>query len=212
MGETEITVRPATGADLDAIAGTLARAFHDDPQWRWSLPVMTTRTRRLRRIFATILRYEVLPHGAVEIAVEGRGRSGGGHVVGAAVWLPPGKAHPPLRRQIVAVPGFLRGYGRRIRYGQLLQDACFRSHPRTQPHWYLYLLGVEPDLQGTGVGAALLRSRLDRVDAERLPAYLESSNPVNIPLYEHFGFKVTGALGLPKDAPTMDTMWRAAKA
>ena len=28
---------------------------------------MTTRTMRLRRIFATILRYEVLPRGAVEV-------------------------------------------------------------------------------------------------------------------------------------------------
>jgi hypothetical protein len=30
----------------------------------------------------------------------------------------------------------------------------------------------------------------------------------NVPLYEHFGFQLTGALGLPADAPVVNTMWR----
>ena len=50
------------------------------------------------------------------------------------------------------------------------------------------------------VGAALLRSRLRRCDKEGLPAYLESSKLENVPLYQHFGFHVTGALGLPEGA------------
>jgi hypothetical protein len=41
-----------------------------------------------------------------------------------------------------------------------------------------------------------------------MPAYLESSNLRNVPLYEHFGFQLTGALGLPADAPVVNTMWR----
>lgn len=206
MPDTSTTVRPAEPGDLDAIAGTLARAFHDDPQWRWSLPAETSRTRRLQQIFATILRHEVLHHGAVEVAC-----APDGTVVGAALWLPPGAAHPPLWRQLVSVPGFLRGYGRRIMYGNALQSACFKAHPTIEPHWYLYIVGVEPELQGKGVGAALLRSRLEAVDKAGLAAYLESSNPVNVPLYEHVGFRVTGSLGLPKDAPRMDTMWRPAR-
>jgi hypothetical protein len=31
---------------------------------------------------------------------------------------------------------------------------------------------------------------LERIDKEGLPCYLETQNPENIPLYEHFGFKV----------------------
>jgi GNAT superfamily N-acetyltransferase len=76
---------------------------------------------------------------------------------------------------------------------------------------HLGTIGVDPVRQGCGVGAALLRSRLRRCDEEGLPAYLESSNPENVPLYHHFGFHVTGALGLPEGAPVVGTMWRAGR-
>jgi GNAT superfamily N-acetyltransferase len=66
----------------------------------------------------------------------------------------------------------------------------------------------DPVRQGHGVGAALLRARLRRCDQERLPAYLESSKLENVPLYQHFGFHVTGTLGLPEGAPAVNTMWR----
>jgi hypothetical protein len=29
-----------------------------------------------------------------------------------------------------------------------------------------------------------------------------------VPLYQHFGFHVTGTLDLPKGAPVVNTMWR----
>jgi hypothetical protein len=52
-------------------------------------------------------------------------------------------------------------------------------------------------------------SRLDRCDAEYAPAYLESSNPDNIPYYQRFGFEVTGELALPEGGPSLWPMWRA---
>ena len=58
-----------------------------------------------------------------------------------------------------------------------------------------------------GYGNALMRSRLDRCDAEYAPAYLESSNPDNVPYYERFGFEVTGEIRLP-DGPSLVPMWR----
>ncbi len=82
------------------------------------------------------------------------------------------------------------------------------AHPREEPHWYLSIIGVDPARQGQGVGAALLRSRLRRCAEDGLPAYLESSNPENVPLYQHFGFDVTGTLGLTEGAPVVSTMWR----
>ena len=47
----------------------------------------------------------------------------------------------------------------------------------------------------------MLRSRLERCDKQGMAAYLESSNPQNVPLYEHFGFQVTGVLDLPEARP-----------
>lgn len=192
-------VRVAGPADAAETAEVLARAFHDDPVFRWMLPAMCSRLRRLRRHFLTELLHRSLRHGEVEVAgVDGR-------VAGAAMWFPPGA---PLGTEASALPGYLRAYGRRFLVAARFQIVAVRDHPREEPHWYLGGIGVDPVRQGQGVGAALLRSRLQRCDEEGLPAYLESSNAKNVPLYQHFGFHVTGALGLPEGAPVVDTMWR----
>lgn len=179
----------------------LARAFHDDPVFRWMLPAEGSRDRRLRRYFVTGLRHESLRHGTVELACAD------GSVAGAAVWFPPGTWSGT---EVSALPGYLRAFGRRLGTAAQFQSVAVRAHPREQPHWYLAVIGVDPARQGSGVGAALLRSRLRRCDQDGLAAYLESSNPDNMALYQHFGFDVTGTLGLREGAPVVSTMWRPA--
>jgi GNAT superfamily N-acetyltransferase len=119
---------------------------------------------------------------------------------------PPGS---PLGTEVSALPGYLRAFGRRFVTVAQYQSVAVSAHPRTEPHWYLAFIGVDPVQQGCGVGAALLRSRLRRCDQQALPAYLESSKLENVPLYQHFGFHVTGTLGLPEGAPVVHTMWRS---
>jgi ribosomal protein S18 acetylase RimI-like enzyme len=91
--------------------------------------------------------------------------------------------------------------------GRAVQEAMRRAHPE-EPHWYLAVIGSDPTVRGQGFGQALMRSRLDRCDAEYCPAYLESSKPENVPYYERFGFTVTREIGLPDGGPTMWAMWR----
>ena len=76
-------------------------------------------------------------------------------------------------------------------------------HP-TEPHWYLSVLGTDPEHQKSGIGSALLRSVLARCDAEGAAAYLEASRPENVPYYERHGFEVVGEFRLPKGPP----VWR----
>jgi GNAT superfamily N-acetyltransferase len=178
----------------------LARAFHDDPVFGWMLPAEGSRHRRLQRYFMTELHHESLRHGAVEVACAN------GRVAGAAVWFPPGTWSPGTEAS--ALPGYLRAFGRRLVIASQFQSVAIAAHPREQPHWYLAIIGVDPVRQGYRVGAALLRSRLRRCDDEGLPAYLESSKLENVPLYQHFGFHVTGTLGLAEGAPVVNTMWR----
>jgi ribosomal protein S18 acetylase RimI-like enzyme len=87
-----------------------------------------------------------------------------------------------------------------------LFEQMMHYHPE-EPHWYLALIGVDPSRQGRGLGAALLRHTLARVDRERLPAYLESSNPANVPLYQRHGFEVVGTIQAA-DSPPMFPMIR----
>ncbi len=202
MDSQALSVRPAVPADVGPLAGVLARAFYDDPPFVWMLPDSRTRQLRARRLFATILRAEAMRHGGVEVAIQG------GAVVGGTIWLPPGHWHPTTTQQLLSLPGYIRALGRRLGPSSVLQSALSRAHPR-EPHWYLYVIGVEPDRQGQGVAGSLLRSRLRRCDHEGQPAYLESSKVTNVPLYEHFGFRSTGTPALPEGAPVITTMWRS---
>jgi ribosomal protein S18 acetylase RimI-like enzyme len=81
------------------------------------------------------------------------------------------------------------------------------AHPK-EAHWHLAFIGVDPAYQGRGIGAALLRHTLARVDEERLHAYLESSNPANVPLYRRHGFEVVREIRVG-GSPTVTPMIRA---
>jgi len=80
-------------------------------------------------------------------------------------------------------------------------------HPH-EPHWYLATLGTAVELQGQGVGSALMQPVLEHCDAEGLPAYLESSKERNVPFYRRHGFEVVKEVPLPGGGPKLWTMWR----
>lgn len=195
-------VRAAAGADAPAVAALLGRAFDDDPVWRWLLPDDASRVRRLTGLFEIMLRRVHLPHGVSETA----GRDG--RPEAAALWDPPGRWRVPLRAQAAQALPLARVFGARMPAGLRALGAIEKHHP-TEPHWYLAVLGTDPPAQGRGLGGALLRSRLDRCDADGVPAYLESSKESNVPYYERFGFRVTRELALPgKGCPPVWLMWR----
>jgi ribosomal protein S18 acetylase RimI-like enzyme len=82
------------------------------------------------------------------------------------------------------------------------------SHPDVD-HWHLPGIGVDPRHQGAGIGSLLLAHTLAEVDRGGVAAYLESSNPLNVPLYERFGFEVIAEIQAG-DSPTIWPMLRPA--
>ncbi|MCK4515677.1 MAG: GNAT family N-acetyltransferase [Spirochaetaceae bacterium] len=115
-------------------------------------------------------------------------------IEGVAVWFPPATYPLSMRSMLHAVP-FLTA----LRFGiaggarmKALGDFFDTLHSRLAPpnHWFLELLGVDPDAQGRGHASALLRPMLARIDGEGCPCYLETTNPDNVSMYEHFGFEV----------------------
>jgi hypothetical protein len=109
--------------------------------------------------FSTLVRGEALAHGGVDVARTG------GEVVGASISLPPGHWMPTLGEQLRTLPGFALAFSRRIEAASALAQSMLRAHPH-EPHWYLYVIGVDPARQGTGVASVLLRSRLDQCDRD----------------------------------------------
>lgn len=81
-------------------------------------------------------------------------------------------------------------------------------HPRTEPHHYLSLLGVDDAFRGRGIGMALLAHNLARFDAEGIPSYLESSNPANNTRYQSVGYDPIGSFEMAPGGPVVTGMWR----
>ena len=65
------------------------------------------------------------------------------------------------------------------------------------PHLYLWVLGVDPEAQGRGIGRALLQDVIGRAEAQRVPVYLETATQANVAMYRRFGFQPFGELDLP---------------
>lgn len=137
------------------------------------------------------------------------GRSASGHLLGGAVWTPPGHWHPTRWRGLLALPGLARATGRRGRAGVTVTETLERVHPR-DPHWYLAIVGVSPSAQGTGVGSELIRARLATCDQLRMPAYLEASRAELVGYYERFGFQVTSEITIPH-GPSLWAMRRTTR-
>jgi GNAT superfamily N-acetyltransferase len=123
------------------------------------------------------------------------------------VWERPGEWKMSLLRQLALLPGMARIYGRHSARGMRAIVALESDHP-TAEHYYLPFIGVAPEWQGRGLGAALLRPILDRCDRERMPAYLEASSARNRGLYERNGFAVTEEFRLGRGSPPLWRMWR----
>jgi ribosomal protein S18 acetylase RimI-like enzyme len=194
-----IDVRPATEDDLPALAGVLSRAFSNDPPMSWVFRDEATRVERLRVLFAGALEELFLPAGHLWTTNE---------VAGAAVWQPPGQWRAPddvierlMPKQAAAFSP--EELDRFLTYMGMIED----RHPDDRDHWYLEVLAADLDRQGRGIGSACARPILERADAEGMPAYLESSNVKNVPLYERHGFRVTDVVDLP-DGPSLWLMWR----
>ncbi|MFI8519386.1 GNAT family N-acetyltransferase [Streptomyces sp. NPDC085481] len=187
--------RTAVTDDAPAISRSLARAFDDDPMMRWFFPEDATRVASLGGYFSTIFTRQYARNAVCE-----RTESA------AAFWVPPeaqAKAVPDAEtiQELMIILGDRAGAFR-----DAVEAAA--SHTPREPHWYLALLGADPAAQGTGQGAALLRSGLAKADAAGLPAYLESSKEANLSFYEHFGFTVREELELPGGGPVLWAMWR----
>jgi len=194
-----VTVRVATSpADLRAVTDTISRAFHDDPTWSWAFPDPARRQEQYgefwRFMIAGAMRYPwVLMTTECETA---------------SVWIPPHGTEIAAEDEAQVEPLLEELVGSRA--GEVMELLCRfdAAHPRNRPHYYLSLLGTHPAHAGRGLGMAMLAENLERIDAEGMPAYLESSNPGNNHRYERLGFAKVGEFYPPTSDIPVTTMWR----
>lgn len=193
----------AGAAELDAVAADLAAAFADDPVFLWFQRTDAKRDAGRVKLFRLLAGMGIADGEVLRPA-------GGG---AASVWLPSQSLGPsPPLDELRALPTILAATGfSRLSRMAAARTAMERHHPMDREHAYLWFIGVAPQAQGLGVGSRLLAAGLERVDAQGLPAYLESSNIANVPLYRRHGFEVTREIEPAPGAPKLYAMWREAR-
>jgi ribosomal protein S18 acetylase RimI-like enzyme len=194
--------RAATSEDVPAVTACLASAFSQDPVWgRWTFPEQATRHERVYELMG-FWTAAAVRHGWVRMT---------DNAEAAAVWIPPGKSEMTEEEESRLATRLGELLGERASALNDLFNQFDEHHPEEPSHYYLSLWGAHRDHAGRGIGTALIRDNLARIDAEGMPAYLESTNPANLRRYEALGFASTGKFG-PAGGPVITTMWREARA
>lgn len=170
---------------IPAAGELLARSLFEDDLARHMYPDDDERQAYIPWHFSAVVRYGVLFGRVLTTAGEPRG---------VAVWLPPGESAMTENRIVAAgvdaSPAVLgeEAFGRFMSVMEHIEP--FHEEDVPERHWYLALLGVDPDHAGKGIGSALLEPVLAEADKGGLPCYLETGEERNLAFYEKHGFEV----------------------
>lgn len=178
----------------ERVYGALTLAFAADPASRWLFTEADSFLQNFPK-FARALAGPALQNGT-GLAME--------NYAAVALWLAPGQGPDEQKLGMLIETTVAREKQDDM---AAAVEQMGRYHPQ-EPHWYLPFIGVEPSRQGQGLGSALLRASLSRCDADGLPAYLESSNPINQPLYERHGFEAIGEIKIRNCPPIVPMLRR----
>ncbi|WP_339691043.1 GNAT family N-acetyltransferase [uncultured Parasphingorhabdus sp.] len=198
-------IEPAQGIEtvgresVPALAAITADAFRDDPFNSWLFGGFDP----MQRTFANLARHIYTPNGFCQILNEdGEGRA-------AAMWLMPGdKADATLGGTLQTYWGlFASGGLGALQRGKAAGDAMAKHHI-TEPHAYLFTVGVAGAGRGRGLGRRLVEPVLQACDRSGTTAYLENSNPANRRFYASLGFERVELFHARPDSPPLEAMQR----
>ncbi len=184
----------------EQLADILADSFSEDPVMNWIIPEPGL----YKDFFRLLIRDIFLPRGIQHL--ETGERAGG-------LWLPPGGAFdvPPSFALVSLVTRLLLRKGLKPLSRIPQQAKVFDRHHPKDPHYHLVFVGCRKSAQGQGLGSAMLKEGTRVCDEQHMPAYLESSNQLNVPLYQRPGFEIIAEESLPGGGPAVWFMWREAR-
>lgn len=187
--------RALTAHDIPAAAGVLAAAFMAEPGNAVLFPDPSHRL-RLWELNGRLIVARALRHATVY------GIEADGQLAAIAVWdppgvrpgLPPARMLPTVLQRTALVAGRLPGVAVPVLAHRRELVPLARARRRAVriasrgPSWHLGFLATHPDHQGRGLARQLVDHVLHRCDADGLPAWLETTDPANPPIYERLGF------------------------
>lgn len=175
----------ATHRDIDAAVSCWASAFAQDPITGFLLQTGPGYHERVSRFFRLLARARVELGMPILVARDGDVIRGGvmGYDTERPSW--PADITREWDEFEHSIPGMIE---RMAVYEGIAADG-----KPTVPHYYLGVIGVDPALQGRGVGKQLIEAfcALSANDAKSKGVYLETAKPSNVPFYERVGFVET---------------------
>ncbi|MER7706006.1 GNAT family N-acetyltransferase [Kitasatospora sp. NPDC097605] len=178
-----VAVRPITEADVPTAVDTLTRAFADYPFTRYVLAA-DGHEERIRRFQELCLTRIGMVYGRTWVADGGRA---------VAAWTTPEQDPSPAFAELGPLFGELAG-DRAAAFGAAEQ--AVEPHRPQEPVWFLNTVGVAPEAQGRGLGAAVLAPGIEAAARAGYPAFLETSAESNVAFYRRLGFEVTAEVPL----------------
>jgi ribosomal protein S18 acetylase RimI-like enzyme len=179
-----------------AAASTLAEAFSDHPLMHILAPDQKRRADVAKWFFGAAINYGLRYNGEVSCNDDASA---------AAIWFPPGHTHLSpvrmLRAGMGAMP-FKAGINGTLRFVRAMPVTEAFHKAVDGPHWYLLAIGTRPDVQGTGLGGALVELGTAQADKAKIPCYLETATESNVAFYRKRGFEVTGEAEIYGFTPT----------
>ena len=168
---------------LNSAGLMLSEAFYQDPMCRYLYPDDRRRRNAVLHTFKFMIRLGLK---------YGHGISIDNDIMGLLVWFEsPADCSNILKQFRCGAVRLLFQLGPKqllntLHYDQVSQ--ILKKKHTTDKDYLLYILAINPQYQGQGFASLLMRKFLASIDRSRR-VYLETSNPLNIPIYEHFGFR-----------------------
>ena len=167
----------------DRFAAVLTRAFYDDPYYGYIMPNRNKSREQLHWWMKLLLKY-TLKYGDIYYTDDHKA---------IAMWLGPEK---PVVSDIKILSMGLILYPFKIglrNFMRLLDiDGQWKKEHKKldKRHYYLMVIGVEPEFQQKGIGSRLMQVGLKKADDEKLECFLETVTPEDLRFYEKHNFKV----------------------
>ena len=186
-----MVARPIEDGEEPAVVDLLARVFQDDPNIQFLVADRGSTLERPRGLYEAMIRLG-RRDGRVDVLPD---------LTGVGIWLRPGRTDVNLGQMLAS--GLLWNTVRMgiasMRRFNTMYSAVSPMNKRvvSEPHWVLVFLGIDPDMQGQGLGGTLIRPVLEIADGEGRNCFLESANERNLSFYRRHGFEVKEEVQVP---------------
>jgi len=203
--ESDTTIQELLSQNETEASRIYASAFEHDPWIDYFLGRNHSEYGGVLWFCTRIVRYSI-QYGRVWGKIENK------KVLGVAVWQPPNEQGISLWRMLQQ--GFMEapfkiGWSASIRVlNSLTVSDKVHKEVITEPHWYLFCVGVDPDFQNNGIGTKIMYPVLQLADKSGISCYLDTANKRSLSFFIRLGFEVVREIPADGEEPQWWAMIR----